>query len=289
MSETSPHMVGDLVLIHSQNDKSDSLSKSGKLMNIMQSKFMRMLMVLLMSLLATSCASLGSLAGNNSSDADEAAIATEELPQEAAVSGLSQETLIAAQPTGFGYERDVFRIGDTAIVDVFDFERLSGSHIVNRSGTILLPLVGTVEVAGLSTLQLQELLTDRYGADYLQNPSINVGIEAQSFGKIIVDGAVSKPGVFEIDTVIPFTEAIALAQGLDELAERDEIYVIRVVEGKRVIHTVDLAAIQTEGAADPAIIPSDYIFVKNSRNREVYNELLNAIPLLNTFAIIGRL
>lgn len=266
-------------------------------MNFIQSKIGQLLVTLLMSAALSACATVDSpdtsssassssqstsVAENTTSVADNE---SDEIPSDVVIG----ESLADAETPNvvYNHDRNIFRVGDTAHVEVFGFEKLSGSHQINQTGTISMPLIGTVKAAGLSTSGLQNLLTARYASNYLQNPSINVVMDAKSFGKIIIDGAVSKPGVYEVDSIINFTEAIALAGGLNELGSRDEVFVIRVVDEERVIHTVDLASIQTMGAADPAIIPNDYIFVKDSQNKTTYNEIIRAMPLANTLALFG--
>jgi len=185
--------------------------------------------------------------------------------------------------------KDTFQIGDAADVSVYNVESLSNTYVVDRKGDIVFPLIGKVKVAGLSTYQLQEQLTSRYGEQYLREPGINVKIEAQSLGKIVVDGAVRKPGVFEIDGIIRLTEAIALAQGLNnEDTSGSKIYIVRTIDGKEVIAEVNLQNIRKFGLPDAQIIPNDVIFVQDSRGRIVFREFLKTLPLLNTIFLISR-
>ena len=183
--------------------------------------------------------------------------------------------------------KDVFNVGDTAEISVYQVEDLSGEFVVDREGNLNLPLLGTVPTSGLSTLELQEVLTRKYGADYLQNPSIDVKIEAQELGSIIVDGAVERPGVFEIDEVVTLLEALALAQGISEDSNGTKIYIMRNVEGERKVGLVNIREVRNQTREDPQIIPNDVVFVENSASRILFREFLRTLPLINTAVIFG--
>lgn len=184
---------------------------------------------------------------------------------------------------------DVFKVGDIADVTVYNVENLSATYVVDRAGNIVFPLIGKVKVAGTSTLELQETLTRLYGENYLRNPGISVKLEAAAvnLGNIVVDGAVEKPGVFELDKVIRLSEAIALGGGLDEDASRSQIYQVRNINGQRQVQIIDLGDIRKLGAEDPQVLPGDIIFVNESRTRVAFREFLRTVPIINTILIYG--
>ena len=183
--------------------------------------------------------------------------------------------------------KDTFKIGDTADITVYNVESLTGTYVVDRIGNINFPLIGVVKVAGLSTIDLQKILTESYGTYYLRNPNINVKLDAQDLGRVVVDGAVNKPGVFEIDRIIRLSEAIALAEGLGEDANGSSVFIIRTINGEAKIKEVNLKDVRKLGAPDPQIIPDDVIFVQDSTGRVVFREFIRAVPLLNTALIFG--
>ena len=184
--------------------------------------------------------------------------------------------------------KNVFKVGDTADVNVFNVENLSDTYVVDGAGNISFPLIGTIRVVGLSTTQLQQTLTDRYGAQYLQNPSINVKLDSKDLGRIVVDGSVNQPGVFEIKDVIRLTEAIALAEGLDEIeSDGSLVYITRTINGQRKVSEADLREIRKFAAIDPQIIPDDVIFVQDKAGRIAFREFLRAVPLLNPVVLLA--
>ena len=183
--------------------------------------------------------------------------------------------------------QDVFKIGDTATISVFNVDSLSGDHIVDRAGEIAFPLIGKIKVAGLNTLELQAQLVQEYGIKYLQNPSISVKLDAQKLGRIVVDGAVDSPGVFDVYKAVSLSEAIALAGGLTIDANKKAVFLVREYGGERKVKSVNIDDIRKLGAPDPKIYPNDIVFVQESGGRIALREILRTIPLINTAFILA--
>ena len=184
-------------------------------------------------------------------------------------------------------EQDRFRIGDIADIFVYNVDSLTNTYPIDREGNINFPLIGTQKVAGLTTLELQKQLIQEYGATYLQDPSITVKIEASKLGNIVVDGAVSKPGVFELYKPIRLSEAVAMAGGLDENANQKQVYMVREIEGKKSVKLVNLKEIRQMGATDPQVYPQDIVYIQDSAGKAAYNEFLKTIPLLSAILLAG--
>lgn len=178
-------------------------------------------------------------------------------------------------------KQDVFNSQDIAHVRVHNVEELSGEYTVDGLGNIHLPLIGKVPVRGITTATLQQTLEDKYKERYLQNPSISISIEKKEIGRIVVDGAVEEPGVFEVTETVYLSEAIALAGGLSEVADLKDVYVAREINGTRNVQRVNLKDIRENGAEDIILYPYDIIYVQDSSSRVVYNEFLKTIPLIS--------
>lgn len=186
-----------------------------------------------------------------------------------------------------GSNRDMFKVGDKAIVTVFNVEDLSGSYIVNRSGNIVMPLIGGVKAAGRSVEELQIALTQEFGESYLKDPSVNVDIEQVALGRIIVDGAVNKAGAYDVNEVIGLSEAIAMAGGVTLEADREQVYVVRNQDGKRYIQEANLNKIWIAAESDVRLVPGDIVFVQDSTGRILFNDFLRTVPLITTFMLYG--
>jgi polysaccharide export outer membrane protein len=161
------------------------------------------------------------------------------------------------------------------------------SYLVDIDGNIEFPILGTIQVAGLSRQELQALLKIKI-SEYVQNPIVNVRI--LNF-QISVLGEVRVPGTYEIrDEYLTLTQALGLAGDLTIYAERSNVLVIRQESDKKVYEYLDLR--------DPAILNSpfytlqqnDVIYVEpksnyvNSaytRNSQVYISVLSALISLS--------
>ena len=183
---------------------------------------------------------------------------------------------------------DVFRAGDTVDVTVHGFEKFSGTYLVDRDGLTHFIYIGEIRTAGLSVTDLQNVLRKRYGNCCLNDPSVSVKQETTSLGVIVVDGAVESPGAFELSKVIKLSEAIALAGGATDVADRKEVILAREINNERKIMTVNLENVQVRGQLDPMIYPNDVIYVQDNNNRVLYNEFLRALPLASIFYSFTR-
>ena len=149
------------------------------------------------------------------------------------------------------------------------------------------PLIKTINVLGKSTEGLRNELIKSYGSQYLQKPNISVETEQTILGSVVVDGAVNNPLVIELNKIIRLSEAIAMAQGVQEDSNSKEVYIVRDHSGKRKVSTVNLLQARLGISEDPNIIPGDVIYVPKSTSRVAFTEFLRTIPLINTAAIIA--
>jgi polysaccharide biosynthesis/export protein len=122
-----------------------------------------------------------------------------------------------------------YKIGpeDSLAISVFGQDDLSGEVRVNGQGKITMPLVAEVPVAGLTPREVENRLSNLYKeGQYLANPQIKVLVKEYRFQRVVVSGAVSKPGAYELIGPRTLLEVIAQAGGLSERAS-DVVHVIR--------------------------------------------------------------
>jgi polysaccharide export outer membrane protein len=125
-------------------------------------------------------------------------------------------------------------------------------YLVDVNGNINLPLLGQMKVAGLSTAnltgQLQTALTQ-----FFTKPIVNIRIT--NF-KISVLGDVLKPDVYTIQNErITLPEALSLAGDLNITAVRNNILLIREINGKREYIPIDMTS--------KKLFSSPYYYLKN--------------------------
>ncbi len=97
-------------------------------------------------------------------------------------------------------------------------------------GKISLPLIHDVQVVGLTPLQLQEELTGKL-SQYVENPTVSVIVQTINSLKIFVIGNVNRPGVFDAKREINIVQAIAMAGGFTEWANKRKITIFRKYGG----------------------------------------------------------
>lgn len=117
--------------------------------------------------------------------------------------------------------------GDLLEISVFEVEELSKIRVrVPGRGVIALPLVGQIDAAGHTTAELEEEIRTRLKQKFMHEPQVSVFIQEQQSQRISVIGAVRKGGVFSITRPLRLADALAMAEGLTDEADR-QVYVIR--------------------------------------------------------------
>src|SRR5207253_9794377 len=98
-------------------------------------------------------------------------------------------------------------------------------------GAVSLPLLGSVNLAGLTLNQAAARLTELYGKDYLVNPKVNVMLIGYAKRRFAVLGQVNRPGSYEMPEGSPggidVLEAIAIAGGYTRIAAPERVSVRR--------------------------------------------------------------
>ena len=115
--------------------------------------------------------------------------------------------------------------GDELEIVVWRNEQLSHQVIVRPDGRISLPLIQDIQAEGLSVLQLQNQITKRLN-QHITNPKVSVIVAAINSYKVSVLGRVVTPGVYPITGNTTLAEAIALAGGFTEWANKRKITVV---------------------------------------------------------------
>lgn len=172
---------------------------------------------------------------------------------------------------------------DKLAVRIFKMDDLSGDYDVDLAGNISMPLIGQVRAANLTTAQLDDVLTQKLGAKYLEHPDISVAIKSSSAHVVTIDGAVTQGGSFPVGGPISLIQAVAMARGTSQDSNPRRVAVFRTIGGKRQAAAFDLTAIRRGQSPDPQIYPGDIVVVDGSSIKETQRQILQAIPLLAIF------
>lgn len=200
--------------------------------------------------------------------------------------------MTAAQPAdlsmaGFApSQAGPYRIGagDKLAVRVFQVPDLSfDEQVVDMSGNIQMPLIGAVRAQGLSATELGNELERQLGVRYLRNPQVTVLVAEAASQKITLDGAVTKPGVYELRGDTSLLQAVAMAEGPTRVADLSKVAVFRTIDGQRAVAVFDLGAIRNGQAEDPRVLGNDIVVVDTSRLNSVMRDVVAALPALAIF------
>jgi polysaccharide export outer membrane protein len=176
-------------------------------------------------------------------------------------------------------------VGDKLDVRVFQVEDLSfEALVVDTSGNINLPLIGAVRGAGRTAAEMATDIAGRLAMQYLRNPQVTVTVKEAASQKITVDGAVTKPGVYEMRGSTSLLQAVAMAEGPTRVADLTKVAVFRSIDGRRSVALFDLSAIRQGRASDPQVLGDDVIVVDTSRLSSALREVVGALPALSAFA-----
>ncbi|MGF1541175.1 MAG: polysaccharide biosynthesis/export family protein [Pleurocapsa sp.] len=158
--------------------------------------------------------------------------------------------------------------GDLIALNIFQVEEYSAQYPVLVDGTISLPLVGRVNVSGLTLKETSEVVSKEY-ATYLKRPIVTVGLVAPRPLKIGISGEIDNPGTYEVaptgdNQKFPtVTDLITRAGGITTIADVRNVRVRRNNNGKEVVFNSNLWSLLSEGniRQDISLRDGDTIFV----------------------------
>lgn len=115
---------------------------------------------------------------------------------------------------------------DVLQISVWKNEAMSQIVPVRPDGKISLPLLDDIQAAGLTPIQLRDILTKKL-VEYIPAPEVSIIVrEVHSF-KVSVIGEVKKPGRYELRSRATVLDVVAQAEGFTEFASRSRIVILR--------------------------------------------------------------
>ncbi len=120
------------------------------------------------------------------------------------------------------------RGGDRLQVTVFKQDALSGEALVRADGRITVALIGDISVAGQTPPEAGNAIAAALsGTGFIDKPSVQVAVNETRAPQFAIVGEVRTPGSFELMPGTSVLDALALAGGLSEFAQKDKIFVVR--------------------------------------------------------------
>ncbi|MFQ5718338.1 MAG: polysaccharide biosynthesis/export family protein [Acidobacteriota bacterium] len=164
-----------------------------------------------------------------------------EARQAAASPSLPSPVLGRLQETAVSDHEDLLGAEDLLEISVAGVEDLSRTVRVSDSGHITLPLIGAVQVAGLSPAALENSLAHRLEARYVNNPQVSVFVKEYGSKMVSIIGAVHKPGRYPMLGRRTLLDMISSAGGLT-----DEAGPFALITRHGVSHTTEPETIQVD-------------------------------------------
>lgn len=103
------------------------------------------------------------------------------------------------------------------------------AYTVRPDGKLNFPLVGEIDINGLTVFEFTELLTKEL-SEYIINPKITVNVAKLGTTRVFVLGEVKKQGMFELTKSHRVLDALGAAGGFTDRAAKKKIYLIRNAE-----------------------------------------------------------
>jgi len=170
-----------------------------------------------------------------------------------------------------------YLIGPTDVlkITVFNEPELSRTVRVAADGAISFPLLGRVEVAGLTPTRLEEKLEKLLGEKYLVDPQVSVGILEYNSQKVYVLGAVSEPGYYDLKGPTTLLEVISRAGGITTDAGKAIVVTSKDSDGQAEITVINREKLLVEGevSLDVRVVGGDVIYVPHAKEVYVLGEV----------------
>ena len=144
-------------------------------------------------------------------------------------------------------------------------QRLLG-YVVDNAGSIDFPVLGILNVAGMTRWDLSEMIKNRLVQDGLLSDAV-VTVEFMNF-KVSVLGEVNSPGTYTIEgDKVTVLQAISLARDLTIFGMRENVSVIRERDGERTIYQINLCDVSLFKSPAYYLQQNDIIYVEPNKER----------------------
>jgi polysaccharide export outer membrane protein len=162
--------------------------------------------------------------------------------------------------------------GDLIEISVFGVENFQRTLRISASGAIKLPLLDSIDAAGLTPAELEERLTAALDGDVIKNPQVSVFVKEYRSQTLYVLGAVQKPGQYQMNLQLKVVDALSMAGGLLPNAVEEAVIHRKSAEGSDEIIRIDLRELLEQGnlALNVVVKGGDVVHVQERLARTAY-------------------
>lgn len=160
------------------------------------------------------------------------------------------------------------------------------TYLVRQTGIVELPIVGEVNIAGLTLTEAQNYLKEIYTANYV---SPFVIMEVVNQRAIVFNGDAGNSVVVDIDNYnTTLLEVIAKAGGIHPRGKAKKIRVMRQTPKGREVYLIDLSTMDGLYYADMIIQANDIIYIEpvTQYTREVLKEVAPVVSLISSAIVV---
>ncbi|EHU5128442.1 polysaccharide export protein [Vibrio vulnificus] len=132
--------------------------------------------------------------------------------------------------------------GDKIEIIVYGEDDLSMKLKVGKAGVVNFPYIGEVRLTGRTPSEIEAEIENRLRGDYLLNPMVTINLE--SFRLFYIAGEVEQPSGYEYQPRLTVEQAIAMAGGFTDRADKDDINIrsgatLELIENVELTHPVN--------------------------------------------------
>lgn len=155
----------------------------------------------------------------------------------------------------------VIGASDVLSVTVWKQPALSGTLLVRPDGMVSMPLLGDIQAAGLTPMQLGDQIQAKL-KKFVQQPEVSVVLTQINSKVIYLLGEVGKKGPVEMTPGMTLLEAISRGGGLTDFANSKKMYILRDTAGNHQKIKVNYKkALKGDPAFNVVLEPGDTIVV----------------------------
>lgn len=188
-------------------------------------------------------------------------------------------TPAAAQATATATVNDILGPSDTVRVTILQNPDLTTEARLTAQGSLRMPLVGNIDLNGLSSEAAAARIAQRYqDGQFLKDPQVTVTIMQVRSRQVSVLGQVARPGRYAIDdSSTRVTDMLALAGGIVAGGD-DVVTVVTNRDGQPRKFTINLVDMYRSAdiTANVELVNGDMIFVQRAPVFYIYGEVQKA-------------
>lgn len=148
--------------------------------------------------------------------------------------------------------------------DIATGQLTTQTYLVDKNGSIEFPVLGKVQVGGLTRTEVLQSLKEKIGV-YIKKPIINLRIT--NF-KVSLQGEVNVPGTYTVASErLTLIEALSMAKDLTIYGKRNSILVIRESNGVKSFNRVDITKADFINSPFYYLAQNDVVYVEPNATR----------------------